>query len=177
MKKFSEEREKLRKELSEQYKNPKKEFIDKLQRFDKNWNKAEEIVAQIYNDLKTNKEKVEIVKQYVREFYSYEASIVRYFRVYKDKSIKENLSKAEKSRTKHRFDEFMKFHKKEKYEFNGKTRTLGGWLNAYMSGEIDDKTFFEIISGWEHQNPDYDFANYSKSNRASRDSTINDLTD
>ena len=177
MKKYSEDKEKLRRELSEKYKNPKKEFIEKLQKFDKTWSKAEKIVALTYNDMKTNKQEVEIVKQYVKEFYSYDASIIRYFKVYKDKTIKENLSKAEKIRTKHRFDEFMKVHKNEKYEFNGKTKTLGGWLKDYMSGKIDDKAFFAIIDGWEHQNPDYDFANYSKSNGASRDSTINDLTD
>lgn len=177
MPKYSDIKEKLFKELKEKYVNPNDKFSEKLSKFEKIWEKAEKIVNSTYEKQNTNKEFSEIVKDYVKEFYSYNASILRYFRNYKDKSFSENLSKAEKMRTKHRLEEFMKIYKNEKYEFNGKNRSLQNWQSLYLKGEIDDKTFYEIIKGYQNQNPNYDVANYRKNNDASRESTIRDRTE
>ena len=171
MPKFLKEHDEMFKELNERYVNPKKDYVKKLQRFDKIWEKAE-ILSDYFVSDNVNKSTEEIVKDLVEEFYSYHGSILKSFRNLKSRSFEENVERALELRTKNRFKEFLKVHGEETFDYNGEERTLSKWMEQFLKRKITDTELYEIFREWQDSNPEYDASNYRKSDSAQ--SILND---
>ena len=163
MPKYLEEKEKFFEDITSRYKNPSKEYERKLNRYDKIWDRAELIADYFFSDVKTNKEKPEIIKDLVNEFYTYKGSILQSYRNLKTRTFGENVERAKQLRVKGRLKEFLKVHGNEIFEYNGKEKTIQGWVKYYLENKITTKELFGIIKSWQDTNPDYDASMYRKS--------------
>lgn len=167
MARFLNEKNEMLENIISRYENPTREFQRKINKFDKIWDRAEMIADYFFSSSKTNKTINDIVKDLVDEFYSYKGSILKSYRNLKTRTFEENIERAKQLRVKGRLKDFLEKHGKETFEYDGKERTLDGWVKQFLENKISSKTLFEIIKAWQDTNPDYDASMYRKSDSAS----------
>ena len=175
MSKYLKTKKDIYRNLNEKYVNPDKEYARKLKNFNKIWDRAERIVEFTYEKQMTNKTTEQIIVDLVNEYYSYKGSVLKSFREIKSRSFEENVERAERLRAKGRLKDFLQKYGEDTFEFNGKTKTLNNWLNAFINGKITNEQLNQIIKDYENLNPEYDVSNYRKSDGSQ--AILNDLFD
>ena len=168
MARFESAKKELYEELKTKYINPSEDYEKKLKRYNKIWERGEEIAKYFYFNTSTNKSMPEIVSGLVNEFYSFKGrgSILSSYRDLSSRSFEENIQRAIKLRVKGRLKEFLNDFGSELYTFNGKTKTLNQWVNQYIKGNLDANVLFNIIELWKAGNTPYMEEFYRKSESA-----------
>lgn len=164
MARFEKEKQETYEYVKNKYKNIDVSYEKKLKRFNKMWDRAEEIARYFYFETSTNKNMGEIVSDLVSEFYERKnrGSILEVYRDVKSRSFEENVMRATKLRVKGRLKEFLDDFGEETYEYNGKERTLNQWVNQYLKGNISSQELFNIIDFWKDGNEPYMLEFYRK---------------
>lgn len=166
-------KEELRKEISDRYINPTREYERKIQRFDDLYDRATRIAEYIYK-VKTNQTLEEIRADLMREFYSFKGSILKSFRNLKTRTFEENVERAKQLRVKHRLKDFLNKWGHDEFTYDGDTHTIQNWVKMYLDGKIDSEKLFEIIKAYQDLNPDYDPSVYKGRNHDSSQAILRD---
>lgn len=162
----------LFKHYNEKYGSKSKQFVNKLNKFDDVWDRAN-LVADILFSGNTNKSREKIVEDLVREYFDYKGSVLKSFRNISSRTLEENVERAIRLSTVRRLQEFIdkySFDKKGnpyklkyKYSFDGKKLSLNQWAKRYLQNKISTVKFLEIIQFYQTKIPKYDVKNYRKS--------------